>query len=285
MSLKTALQADLAAKGMNLGDLADKLNITQQSVSKWIAKDEIPKDRVKEVLALLSPSTNTATFLFDRIADSIRAPAGAAMGGKPALRTPPQPGDDDDDGPRVSFSWTQVDRRPPRSLAQIRQERVQSWASLLPKEWQSNVLQTTEINGAFRRFDYLSRKLALLVRPMPAIDPTRLIHSAVPLMLAKRMNPDLECKLVLLPPVQLSLPEPTVQKSASAARFFTNHYATVVQDLRALGVNVVEFDTASMLAAMIDAIENPESGTPPGPIFSYEDYPDAEFVPAHDETD
>lgn len=63
MTLKTALTTDLSARGLNLGALADKLGISQQSISKWIARGSIPDSRHAEVVDFLGKESQTAVYL------------------------------------------------------------------------------------------------------------------------------------------------------------------------------------------------------------------------------
>lgn len=282
MSLKTALQADLAAKGMKLGDLADKLGITQQSVSKWIAKDEIPKDRLVEVLNLVSPGVHLSKFMIDQmqlklLSNKMAEAAAVSTAGRHA-RTPPQPGDEDDQPQQ--FTWvdaahvTHVPFEPPAVVqARARRAARAKWASSLSETSRPYVQGAMDINEAPREFDYLSPKLAILVRAMPLLDATRLISIAVPLMLLKQVRPSVQCWLVLLPRHELGVPESSVRMDEAAKRFHARRLVTVKLDLEMLGVKVIELPAAEELSPRIEAVENPEKvfANPP---FSYEDFPE-----------
>jgi hypothetical protein len=145
----------------------------------------------------------------------------------------------------------------------------------------ANVLVRIQINGGFREFDYLSDKLALMVRPVPVGDPTRLVHTAMPLLLLRAQTPGVRCTLVLLPPEKLRMPTPHVRISDGAARVFASRMELVKQDLRALGVNVVKFDEPMELALMIGAAEDPMRDEE---VFSYEDWPEDTLTPADRES-
>lgn len=289
MSLKSALQADLAVKGMNLGDLAEKLNITPQSVSKWIARDEIPKDRIQEVLAVVGADSHTSTFLANQVTEHLRSAGALAgpivgiaatmrnlIGGKGApdrLRPLPQPGDEDEDfRPRVYVETNRKMREPTvvvtsRSARPVRER----WSSVLPEARQIYIRGTVEINEAPREFDYLSPELAILVRARPEIDATRLVSAAVPLMLLKQIRPSGQCWLVLLPRSELGLEPARVSMDDSAKRYHARRMETVKLDLETLGVKVLELDTAEEMASRIEAVESSELllANPP---FSYEDH-------------
>jgi len=310
MSLKSALQADLAAKGMNLGDLAGLLDITQQSVSKWIAKDEIPRDRIDEVLAVVGSDSRTAAFIVEQVAARIGGIAGSAagmlsvIGGKGVperSRDLPTPGDEDEDtrpsplaplyqqiltgklpkpAPVVlpvpttpRFSMRQPSNMPAAEMESPR-ARVMRWAKDLDPSYAANVLRAIEVHGTLRRLDYLSDKLALVVRPPPTVDPGMLIQSAVPLMLAHATSPPtLQCKLVLLPRTELGLDDRADQPPRSR-EVWKRRLDIVRLDLQLLGVTLVELSHVTEVARLI---HETELGIYSNPPFSYEEEDENDF--------
>lgn len=283
MSLKTALQADLAAKGMKLGDLAEKLGITQQSISKWIAKDEIPKDRLEEVLTLVKPGEHLASFLLDQMQHKLAGTQAIAdemkTMSKRVLRDLRHAADDGDE-PHAPFNGVDVAHvthipieSPATAAARARAVALDKWSRGLSETSRPYLQGAMDINDAHRQFDYLSPKLAILVRAMPPLDATRLISIAVPLMLLKRVRPSVQCWLVLLPRHEMGIAESNIRLDESAKRFHARRMITVKLDLEMLGVTVMELPAAEELPPRIEAVENPDVvfSNPP---FSYEDYPE-----------
>ncbi len=318
MSLKAALQADLAAKGMKLGDLADRLGITQQSVSKWIAKDEIPKDRVEEVATILAPETTTARYLLAQAQQRLGQTVLTDV--KRRLRNPPQPGDEDEFDPDRSLIRyaTEFASQPPtaqmppppdyqppaglrfemsppprlnvppapklewsksvpivgsaidsaRNAAMHRARVTNAWSVRLPPELQRNVAQAAEIQGVARRFEYLSEKVAVLVRAEPRMDPARLFEVAVPLMLLIATGTLSSCHLVLLPRALMGFSE---TRGGFPPDELAKRLGMVKRDLDALGVTVTELQTPAEVAEYITLQEQAAV-----PLFSYDEYEDYE---------
>lgn len=301
---------------MNLGNLAEQLEITQQSVSKWIAKDEIPEDRIEQVLAVVGIPSRTSEYLIQQKTERLRktvggaamgmllGPVGAAVGAVAAaaadrLRAPPTPGDDEEPTRPLPLSEleprmyrdrlmhsapplppavppdlhppapTDIQRSPVRRPMQNRPTGHQPWVLQLDEALRANVERRVQINGSIRTFDYLSDRAALMIRPVPMMDPARLINTAVPLLLLMNQNSSIQCHLILVPRQVVGLPPLNdMIDDPMRQRIYANRRDMVKLDLLALGITITELETAADVAHFIEVVE---AGILSNPPFSYED--------------
>ena len=251
MSLKDALSADLSARKMNLGALADRMGISQQSISKWIARDEIPQSRHEEVREILGAESATVKYLGQQLIRELEALQAAPMFSR--AEAPPEVPSYSRRAPQEPHTFRHYTTPLP---GQINSE---SMAGIFPlplsfplrdqidPQLQKYVDQRAMVNGLNRRFDYFSDTLALRVtrNPLGAMPPG--MPTVLALLLAAAVFDEKRCVLAHVPdpnrPARLAY-EPDIQR---AARFRS--------DMRALGVEVVEFPNYEALAAQIEAWE------------------------------
>ena len=96
-SLRSAFEIDLARLRMSQAELGERLDVSQQSISKWLAADNVPEARRPALLEILGPQSATAAMLVQRAQTAAAQLMGHAEGVRFSRRSagPSSPPPDD----------------------------------------------------------------------------------------------------------------------------------------------------------------------------------------------
>lgn len=274
MSLKDALTADLSARGMNLGALADRMGISQQSISKWIARDEIPQSRHEEVREILGAESATVKYLGQQLIRELEALQAAPMfsraeappeGPSYSRRAPeenaPAPDEDLATGP-PSPKWYRLNIFGDKAaLTSARPYSVKlGVAEHLEPQLRKYADRHLDLNGQDRKFDYLSATVAVkVVFGHPGwmmLNPLSLTG----ILLLRATRDETRCVVAQLPAPRGSF-SGLDRKATPSDLKRAGQFAS---DMALLGIEVMPFDSYAALAEQIDAWETapylPEEG-------------------------